>query len=160
MYLKSKIPTDETQGKEEEPSVKTRKRKKRLILPTSILPFPNVDKDFHEQWYPDRDLLSIPHPFRAVLLGPPNSGKSTVVKNLLLRGNPDFDKMYVVHADPEGTGEYDDCKAVMLPEIPEPGDWPNDKEKKLVVIDDLDVKRLGRNQQSNLDRLFGYVSTH
>jgi len=143
-----------------EPLIKTRKRKKRPVLPSEIIAFPNSDKDFHEHWEEDRDLLSFPHPFRAVLLGPPNSGKSTVVKNLLLRAKPDFDKMYVIHADSEGTSEYDDCKAVMLPEIPEPQDWPNDKEKKLVVVDDVDVKRLGRHQLSALDRLFGYVSTH
>ena len=144
----------------EEPVVKTRKRRRRLELPTSILPFPNTDKDFHEKWDEERDLLSFPHPFRAVLLGPPNSGKSTIVKNLLLRGEPDFAKMYVIHADVDGTSEYDDCKAVLLPEIPEPQDWPNDGEKKLVVVDDIDVKRLGRQQMTALDRLFGYVSTH
>jgi len=164
MFLPSKL-QDGGGGKKGEqnsapPGIRTKKRKKRPVLPSEILAFPNADKDFHETWQPNRDLLSIPHPFRAVLLGPPNSGKSTVVKNLLLRADPDFDKLYVIHADPIGTHEYDDCKAIMLPEIPQPGDWPNDKEKKLVVVDDIDVKRLGREQQSNLDRLFGYVSTH
>lgn len=152
--------SDAKDNEPEEPVVKTRKRKKRAELPMEILAFPNTDKDFHEQWHPERDLLSFPHPFRAVLLGPPNSGKSTIVKNLLLRGDPDFAKMYVIHADADGTSEYDDCKAVLLPEIPEPQDWPNDKEKKLVVVDDIDVKRLGKQQMSALDRLFGYVSTH
>ena len=62
-----------------------KKRKRELRLPNRLLALKNADKAFHESWHPKRNLLNFPHPFRAVLLGPPNTGKSATVKNLLLR---------------------------------------------------------------------------
>ena len=44
-------------------------------------------------------------------------------------------------------------------DIPPPEDWDG-TDKHLVIIDDLEVKGLGKEQKRNLDRLFGYVSTH
>ena len=64
------------------------KKKKKVkevdLLPNELIPIHNADKDFHESWYRGRNALNIPHPWRAVILGKPNSGKSTVIKNLLI----------------------------------------------------------------------------
>ena len=65
--------------------------------------------------------------------------------------------MVVIHADALGTSEYKDCSPDMLSHIPQPDEWEG-QEKCLVVIDDLDVKRLSREQSKALNRLFGYVS--
>lgn len=135
------------------------KRRKNRHLSNVIIPFKNKDKKFHEKWTGGRNLLNFPHPWRGVLLGPPNSGKSTAVKNMLLRADPPFTRMVVIHCDPDGTKEYDDCDAEVIGEIPPPESWPGD-EKTLVVVDDVDVKRMSKDQASALDRLFGYVSTH
>ena len=64
-------------------------------LPKKILPIDNPDKEFHEAWDDKRDMLNIPHPFRSVLLGPPNVGKTTVVKNLIIRQDPPFEEIFV-----------------------------------------------------------------
>lgn len=130
-------------------------------LPTCIMPINNADKAWHEAWNPSRDLLNIPHPFRAVLLGPPNSGKTTTVKNILMRADPPFTKMVVIYPDGGGfTDEYADCgELTMLGYIPPPEDWDG-KEKTLCVIDDFELKSLSKQQKSNLDRLVGHVSTH
>ena len=53
-------------------------------------------------------MLNFPHPFRGVLLGPPNCGKTTTVKNTLMRQEPPFKRMYIIHCDGEYTQEYDD----------------------------------------------------
>ena len=146
-----------------------------LKRPQALFGFENADKGFHEQWAPGQNLLDFPHPFRALITGPPNSGKSTVVKNILVNQDPPFDRVVIVHADPEHTQEYDDIKAdadentvIMLGEIPPADSWEpevdeNGEEhllKTLLVIDDLDLKTLNREQKKNLDRLAGYVSTH
>ena len=129
-------------------------------LPQKLLYIPNADKGFHESWYDGRDMLNFPHPFRAVLLGPPNMGKSTVAKNILLRADPPFKAVKVIHCDPEYTQEYDDLKIVeMLGEIPAPDEFEGEQ-KTLVILDDLEVKQLPKDQNRNLDRLFGFVSTH
>ena len=133
--------------------------KKKKKLPTTLIPFPNVDKKWHEKWGEGRDLINFPHPFRGVLLGPPNSGKSTCVKNILIRADPPFEVMTVIHADPENSHKYDDTDAKVIGTITKPEEWSGVK-KSLVVIDDIDVARLHREQATALDRLFGYVSTH
>lgn len=130
-----------------------------MSLPNEILPLPNPDKEFHEKWYPGRNMLNIPHPFRAVALGPPNVGKTTIVKNLLLRADPPFEEVVVIHCDSSYTKEYDDIGIQIIDEIPAPDEWPG-LVKTLVVLDDLEYKGMNKDQKRNLDRLFGYVSTH
>lgn len=136
-------------------------RKKKLRLPNKIIPLPNPDKAFHERWYKGRNMLNIPHPFRCVALGPPNVGKTTIVKNLLLRADPPFEDVVVIHCDGGYTKEYNDIgdNLEMLSEIPAPEDWEGVK-KTLVVLDDLEFKGMNKQQKRCLDRLFGYVSTH
>ena len=80
----------------------------KVKLPNKILPIKNKDKGFHEKWKEGRNKLNIPHPFRILALGPPGSGKSTIAKNILLRANPPFEKVFIIHCDPDYTQEYDD----------------------------------------------------
>jgi hypothetical protein len=130
-------------------------------LPKQIIALSNADKSWHEVWTPGRDLLNIPHPFRAVLMGPPNSGKTTVVKNILMRADPPFTRMVVIYPDGGGfTSEYKDCGELeMMGRIPAPEEWDG-KDKTLCVVDDFELKSLSKEQRSNLDRLVGHVSTH
>lgn len=119
----------------------------------------NEDKDFHEIWDEKRKMMNLPHPFRAVLCGPPNCGKTSMIKNLIMFNKPYFKELIVIHCDPEYTKEYDEMGAKMLSEIPAPNEFEG-KEKTLVVLDDLEYKNLSKEQKKNLDRLFGFVSTH
>lgn len=128
-------------------------------LPNVIIPIPNADKAFHEKWNDKRNPLNVIHPFRCVALGPPNVGKTTVVKNIILRAKPQFEKVFVIHCDPDYTQEYDDVGGEMLSSIPAPDEWDGDC-KTLVVLDDLEFKGMSKHQRQNLDRLFGFVSTH
>lgn len=136
-----------------------KRKKQKRTLPNEIIPIPNADKAFHEKWNEKRNPLNIPHPFRCVALGPPNVGKTTIVKNIILRAKPQFEKVFVIHCDPDYTQEYDDVGGEMLDEIPAPDEWAGDC-KALVVLDDLEFKGMNKIQRQNLDRLFGFVSTH
>ena len=119
----------------------------------------NDDKEFHEKWTKGRHMMNIPHPFRAVLCGPPNCGKSTLIKNLIMFNKPYFKEIIVIHCDPEYTKEYDDLECELISEIPAPNEFEG-KDKTLVILDDLEYKNLTKEQKKNLDRLFGFVSTH
>lgn len=135
----------------------------KVKLPNRILPIKNKDKGFHEKWKEGRNKLNVVHPFRILALGPPGSGKSTIAKNILLRVNPPFEKVFIIHCDPDYTQEYDDIAEgtdlELLSEIPPPESWEG-KVKTLVILDDLEFKGMSKDQKRNLDRLFGYVSTH
>ena len=156
------LPNEEDVEDYEKQQRNEKRRKKKLKgfrFPNRIIPMPNPDKKFHEEWYPKRNPLNMPHPFRAVLLGPPNVGKTTVVKNLLLKSKPAFKEVVVVHCDPDYTQEYDDIGAQVRCDIPAPEDWEGEV-KTLVVLDDLEFKGMSKDQKRNLDRLYGFVSTH
>lgn len=128
-------------------------------LPNKLIAVPNADKSFHEQWGKGRNPLNLPHPFRGVVLGQPNCGKTTLVKNIILRAKPKFERVVVIHCDPDYTQEYDDVGAEMIANIPKPQDWEGDV-KTLVVLDDLEYKGMPKEERRALDRLFGFVSTH
>ena len=135
------------------------KKKVKLRLPNKIIPIPNADKAFHEHWYNGRNMLNFPAPWRSVFLGPPNSGKGVAVKNLLLRADPPFEKVEIIHCDPNYTQEWEDIGAEMLDEIPAPQYWDGEV-KTLVILDDLDYNSMNKIQMKNLSRLYGYCSTH
>ena len=130
-------------------------------IPNRIIPIDNPDKLFHERWTNRRNLLNFPHPFRAVMLGPPNVGKTTICKNIILKAKPEFEEIFVIHCDPTYTQEYDDLGegCTVLEEIPHQDEFEGEV-KTLVILDDLEFKFMNKDQKRNLDRLFGYVSTH
>lgn len=136
-----------------------KKKKRRPRLPNKLIIIENADKTWHEKWTKNRNMLNIPHPFRALMLGPPNLGKSGVIKNILVRAKPAFEEIFVIHADPNFTKEYNDIDATMLDEIPPLQEWEGEV-KTLVIIDDIDLTQLSKEQKKNLNRLFGNVSTH
>ncbi len=141
------------------------KRKKRKLfprLPQEILVLGNRDKGYHEEWYQGRDLLDIPHPFRMVLASKPNGGKTTIIKNVILRvaqGRDPFERIIVVHCDEEETEEYVDLDCIMLSNIPAIKDLQSEK-KTLIILEDLNYLSMGRDEKGCLERLFGYASTH
>ncbi len=138
------------------------KKKRSSNLPQCIIPIPNPDKTFHEKWTLGRDMLNIPHPFRCCIIGPPNSGKSTISKNIWARcKNPQFADVYIIHCD-ESTMEYNDLGEIhILTEIPPPSFWAERRDiKKLVICDDIDFKNMNKEQRHCMDRLLGYCSTH
>lgn len=131
-----------------------------------LIPFENPDKAFHEHWEPGRAVMNFPHPFRAVLIGPPNSGKGSAAKNIFLHANPEFERFIVVYVDPDGGNEFADVMdgvakedAKVIQNIPPVEKWDG-KKKTLVIVDDIDYDGLDKQQKINLSRLFGNASTH
>lgn len=128
-------------------------------LPDKLFAIHNPDKVWHEEWFDGRNSLNLPHPFRCVLLGPPNVGKSTTCKHILLRADPPFEEVFIIH-ELEDTKEYDDLdNCTTLDNIPDPDEWQG-QVKTLVILDDLDYKLMSKDQNRCLSRLFGTVSTH
>lgn len=124
--------------------MKDKKNSKKL--PTKIIPLKNADKGFQETWDKGRDLLNFPHSFRAVIISLPSCGKTCIAKNILLRQDPPFKKIYVVHVDGDYTKEYDDVEPTkFLDAIPPPTSSLFDGEDKtLIILEDLEYKFMNK----------------
>ena len=128
-------------------------------LPHKLIALPNADKGFHESVKKlDKNKADLPHPFRAALVGAPNSGKSTLAANLILHQSPPFERVIVWHCDPE-TKEWEHTTDEVVGECPQMEDFdPN--QKTCCVIDDIALKALPKEEKKRLDRLCGNWSTH
>ena len=126
-------------------------------LPQSIIALPCEDKGFHEK-FDSANIGNLAHPFRCILIGSPNCGKSTIVKNLVMHQQPEFDRVIVWHCDPE-TQEYQSLTSGVQTHCPHLEDFDRE-EKTLVIIDDVPVRALDKKEKYRLDRLFGNWSTH
>lgn len=129
-------------------------------LPHKILPIECADKKFQETWYDARDPLDIPWSFRWILSGPPSSGKSTIIKNHIIRATPPYKKVLICHYDAEGSNEYEDVGGEMISELPDPKTINPAKEKMLLIIEDLNLSTCSKTEREKIDRLFGYSSSH
>ncbi len=123
----------------------------------------NKEKKHNEKWddIPDRDPLNFIKPFRLLALGGVNMGKTNTIKNIILRVDPYFRKIYLLHCGGDWTKEYDELDYECLSEIPAPNDPRFDgEEPTLMIIEDKGFENLTRNERKALGRLFGYTSTH
>lgn len=136
------------------------KNRKLPKLPKKILALGNADKDsWQERWYPGRDLLNFPCGSRIVLVGPPNSGKSNAIRNILLRADPPYERVMVYQYDPDST-EWDDIEPEYLDEMPDPLQIKNDGVKKFLILEDLELSQLKGPNLAKMNRLFGYCASH
>lgn len=133
-------------------------------LPQKLIHIKNKDKVFHEQWKKGDDMLNFPHPFRILLAsgGKPNLRKTNTLKNIVIRQDPPFKKIYLLHCGGKNTKEYDDFNVDLLDAVPEPFDEDlfNPNVKTLLILEDLNFIRFKRQEIVRLDRIYGYTSTH
>ena len=127
-------------------------------LPNEIIIFPNLDKMNHEK--PDMsDLANMPKPSRIILCAEPNLGKSNIIKLMLVHAEPIFERIVIYHSDPTSK-EYTDIDAEYIcDEIPEIDFW-DENVKNLFILEDINFKRLKRDQRDLIDRYYGCFSTH
>ncbi len=137
------------------------KKSKKIDLPDTIIPISCSDKeDWSENWSSGRNWLNFPHPWRGIFIGLPSSGKSTYIKNIILRTKPHFQEIIVSNFDSDNSTEWTDgIKVKFITGIPDPKSFDR-KKKRLLIIEDLDVSNLKPIDKSNLNRLFGYTSSH
>ena len=147
----------------------------------------NPDKANHESWDSpiDRKIINFPHPYRALISGLPNSGKTTSVLNILVGAKPIFENIFIIHPQcfDSNIPESDELinKNILIPEceIPEysgvkftgalryfPSPTYFDdiaKKKNLLIIDDVELRNYVKGKPyraSRINKLFSYTSTH
>jgi hypothetical protein len=138
------------------------KRKDNLKLPQEVIVFPNADKDSFQESEDEEDYANIPRQnLSAIVAGRPNSGKSCLMKTILIHADPPYQKIWVVHVDPQ-TKEYNDieCEVVgSVNDLPDTDGFDPD-EKTIVIIEDLDYEELKKSERSKLSYLLRYTHSH
>lgn len=136
--------------------------KKEQQYPNELIVIPNAEKKRHEKWYTGRNMLNFPAPYRMLLCSiQPNLGKTNIVKNIILRANPKFQRIFLLHCGNGVQTEYDDIEYECIDEIPEiNSDCFNEDKKTLFIIEDKNFKFFTKPDLHKLDRLYGFTSTH
>ena len=137
----------------------------KIELKHEIFGLPNADKGpWYETWTEETHGLNrFVHPFKCILTGRPNCGKTTVIKNLILhiQASPKpFQTLIIVQ--PGTSREYDNLDpTIILSDIPDAESIVGPKNgKTLLIFDDFDLSKLNKIQQRNLSMLFRYISSH
>lgn len=153
----------------EEKSKKRRITQKRIRIPKApreIIPIKCADKKGVEHWSTkshNSDLGNFPAPIRMLILGPPNVGKSTLIKNIIIHAMPRYQEVYLIHEDADYSKEYDDLEPTQkMSDIPHLNFWEYDgpHKKRCVIIDDLEYTASNKERLRNLAVLFRYASSH
>lgn len=136
--------------------------KKESEYPNELMIIPNPEKKFHEKWFTGRNMLNFPHPYRILMCSiQPNLGKTNVVKNIIVRANPKFKSIFLLHCGENFQTEYDDVDYTCISSIPPiNGDLFKPNEKTLLIIEDKNFKYMTKQDLHRLDRAYGFTSTH
>lgn len=139
---------------------KDRKGKKKKIIV-----FKNPEKKDNKIWTEKRfkkNPANFPEPFRMLMIGMPNSGKTNMVKNVLVnRGKDYFEKIFLLHPSGKKCEEYAKIDLTILEKVPS-GEEFNRKYKNLLIIDDIELKNSisGKQNIAKVNKLFTFASTH
>lgn len=134
--------------------------------PKRIIAIVNKDKKNHEVWTTSRakDPANFPSPARILLLGPPNVGKTTVIKNLILHQRPRFEQVFLVHLDLISKDYEDMGLTDVFDEIPALDFWEQEEGsvpmKRAIILDDVEFTSSDKERKKRLAVLFRYASTH
>jgi len=123
-----------------------------------LLVFHNPDKlEFHEK--PDLDNGFIGHPVCVSLMGKPNSGKSSVILNLIINQKVPFDRIICCHYLAGVTKEYELIDCEMRDDLIDVEDI-DPEQKTLLIIEDMPVSELNKDERKKLNRICGCLSSH
>jgi hypothetical protein len=140
----------------------------RNVPSNRLLKLKNADKRNHETWKSTgtKNIACFPHPFKMCILGGVNLGKSTLAKNILLQNQKShrrkFKQVYVIHLDPT-TREYDDIQPTQIipaDDMPTREFWYGNKDKSLIIIDDIELAKCSKEMERAFASLFRYISSH
>jgi len=150
-----------------------------------LLARPNPDKKNHEAWDDIRDPMNIPRPYAMVINGLPNSGKTNTVLNLMIKADPVFNNIFLIHPytfdyhvsdedektnkdivieEPPDISEYKGVDFIALRYFPDEQFLkPYKKKRNLLIIDDVDLRQFisySNFKKKRLNKLMSFCVSH
>lgn len=111
------------------------------------------------------DPLNLKKPYKMAIVGSTHVGKTNLIKNIIERTDPEFKIVYVWHID-EASNDYTDIPHIPFQITADENDFIEKfggiyrKIPKLLIIDDVNLEGLKKQERANLYKLFTYSSTH
>jgi len=139
---------------------------KKYKLPDKIHYIKNIDKDggWMEPWTKGRSLANFPNPSRVLYSGTAGCGKTMLMKQSFLAtqaSDKPFKKLYIICPDAEAEeNEWDDTEPDEIFDYVPELDMFDTKDKKLLIIDDFEFKKMKPDDEKRLTTLFRFISTH
>jgi len=130
-----------------------------------IIPIDSEDKKNLDPEPPQKHPLSMPRGSRVCLLAPPGHGKTSLIKNLLLRSSP-FAAVVVISGVGDHTCEWDKVVHTKTDFTEATEDWWGTKSKQhkgkpiACVVDDMNYADMNPKERSNAYKLVQFVCTH
>lgn len=116
----------------------------------------NPDKAFMKK---QKDPLLPNGGSRIILSSRPGSGKGCCVKNIIMRMDPPFERICLLHIDKD-TLEWDDCDVEKIDLDDLEHGFFNREISNALIIDEFDFEGANRQQRGKLDRIFQYTASH
>lgn len=104
--------------------------------------------------------MQFPRPFSMLIIGMSGAGKSNLVKNVIDRNH--FEIIYLMHADTEGTKEYDDIDFIKY-DLGEDYITKFNKfqdKHKCLIIDDINFQIMSKKTQQYFFKTLTYSKSH
>jgi len=130
-----------------------------------IIPIESEDKKGLDPKPPQDHPLSMPRGSRVCLLAPPGHGKTSLIKNLLLRSSP-FAAVVVITGVGDHTSEWDKVVHTKTNFTEATEDWWAAKSKLnkgkpiACIVDDMNYTDMNPKERSNAYKLVQFVCTH
>lgn len=129
-----------------------------LKLEQKLYIFENKDKIKFKEEKDPYNIANLICPFRCGIYGPPSSGKTSILKNIVLQQRPFFNRIICYHLDPN-TEEYSDIDVEMVDKLPDK-DSISPEIKTLLICEDIPYRDLKKSEKMALDSYLRYVSSH
>ena len=162
--IRSQVYNTDSDTDSDDDKKKKKKKKKIPKAPRKIVPMPNPDKKLHESYKTSHNPIRFPKPFKCVISGRPNSGKSLMALHIIMAHQdrkPKFDEIRIIHgcADTH-TSEWERIEPTsQRQDIPSYTEY-DPKKRTLLVFDDTDYTNLRNDELMRLSELVRFGSSH
>lgn len=125
-------------------------------------PIHNVEKVDMDGWYEGRRITNFPSSTVFIFTGNRSTGKTSTIKNLIIRQDPEFEEVYIMSRDPE-CKEYEDVlqssRAFILEDL-EQLEKADRQTKKLVILEDLSFMNMKMDERDKMHGLVTHMVSH
>lgn len=144
--------------------LKIKPKEKKIVSSNELVIFDSIDKKNNEKWTQERSYINKIRPMRMILCAPPNSGKSSIAKNMILHASPEYTKIFVI-ANGASLEWEDYCdELITVDQLMDENTlsiFTTDVEgQRCLIIDDVEMINCHKKIKEAFSMIFKHISSH